>query len=54
MTYIEFFDKTVAENICACLTYAPERVIYIGDNAKLMRKHIDNYRAMFAARGKER
>ena len=51
MTYIEFFDKTASENICACLTYAPDRVVYIGDNSKLMKKHIANYERVFSARG---
>ena len=51
MTYIEFFDKTASENISACLTYAPERVIYVGDNSKLMKKHIANYEKVFRARG---
>ena len=47
MTYIEFFDPLASENICACLTYAPDRVIYIGGNSKLMNKHIDNYKKVF-------
>ena len=51
MTYIEFFDKIASENISACLTYAPDRVIYIGDNAKMMKRHIENYKSVFAARG---
>ncbi len=51
MTYIEFFDKTAAENISACLTYAPERVIYIGDDSKLIQKHIENYKRVFSDRG---
>lgn len=51
MTYVEFFDKVALENICACLTYIPDRVIYIGDNSKLMKKHITNYENFFAARG---
>ena len=51
MTYIEFFDKIASENISACLTYAPERVIYIGDNSKLMKKHIANYEKVFNGRG---
>lgn len=50
MTYIEFFDKVASENICACLSYAPECVIYIGGNAKLMKKHIANYQKIFSAR----
>lgn len=51
MTYIEFFDKIASENICACLTYVPDRVIYIGGNAKMMKRHIENYQSVFAARG---
>lgn len=51
MTYIEFFDKIASENISACLTYTPDRVVYIGDNAKLMKKHIANYQRVFSDRG---
>lgn len=51
MTYIEFFDKTASENISACLTFVPDRVVYIGDNSKLMKKHIANYERVFSARG---
>lgn len=50
MTYIEFFDKTPTENICACLSYAPERVIFIGNDGKLMRKHVAYYQRVFADR----
>ena len=50
MTYIEFFDKNASENVSACLTYAPNRVIYIGDNSTLMKKHIANYQRVFADR----
>ena len=51
MTYIEFFDETASENVCACLTYAPDRVVYIGEDAELMEKHIENYKKVFSARG---
>ncbi len=51
MTYVEFFDKIASENISACLTYVPNRVIYIGDNSKLIKKHISNYEKVFEARG---
>ena len=51
MTYVEFFDKTASENVSACLTYAPDRVIYIGDNSKVMKKHIANYQQVFSDRG---
>lgn len=51
MTYIEFFDKTSVENISTCLLNAPERVVYIGDNGKLMKRHIEKYEKMLSARG---
>lgn len=51
MTYIEFFDKTAIENLCACLTDAPEQVIFLGDNGKRMRRHIANYEKIFRDRG---
>ena len=37
MTYVEFFTETALENICACLTYIPDRVIYVGDSRKVIR-----------------
>ena len=40
MTYIEFFDKNAVENISACLISTPDRVIFLGDNAKIMKKYI--------------
>ena len=52
MTYIEFFDKVPTENIVACLTYAPDRVILIGDSSKLMDAHIKRYERIFKDRGK--
>ena len=51
MTYVEFFDKTDSNNISTCLTLIPERVIFIGDNAKVMKKHIANYDRVFNDRG---
>lgn len=53
MTYIEFFEKEATENLCACLTKAPERVILIGDNRKLMQKHVERYKTILKARGQE-
>lgn len=53
MTYIEFFEKSSLENICACLTNAPERVILLGDKNSLMKKHIEIYKEVFGARGYE-
>ena len=54
MTYIEFFEKSSLENICACLTNAPERVILLGDKNSLMKKHIEIYKEVFGARGYRR
>ena len=51
MTYIEFFTTAAVENICACLTNAPERVVLIGDKLKLMKRHAQRYQELFAQRG---
>lgn len=51
MTYIEFFDKTAVENICACLTKAPTRVIFIGDKGKEMKKAVARYARVMEDRG---
>lgn len=51
MTYVEFFDRTDAENIGSCLTRIPDRVVFVGDNAKKMKKHIERYKKLFSDRG---
>lgn len=51
MTYVEFFDRISSENISACLTYAPDRVIYIGYNANQMERYIAYYTRVFKDRG---
>lgn len=53
MTYIEFFDKQFSENVCASLSYIPDRVIYIGDNAKIMNRFIECCQCVFRGRGIE-
>ena len=53
MTYVEFFDKTSVRNICSCLADTPERVIFVGDNKKLMKKYIAVYHELFLQRGKD-
>lgn len=52
MTYVEFFDKTSVRNICTCLADDPDKVIFVGDNKKLMKKFIGIYRELFSKRGK--
>lgn len=51
MTYIEFFDRMSVENICACLTNIPERVILLGDNIKTLNKFADIYKLLLQKRG---
>jgi len=53
MTYIEFFSPVVSENICACLARAPERVVLVGDNRKLLGRHAQRYEALFREKGQE-
>ena len=52
MTYIEFFERDAAENICACITHTPERVILIGDKKRLMESHAERYKSILADQGK--
>ncbi len=51
MTYIEFFDTTVPENICTCLAAVPDKVVLIGDKLKVLEKHAQRYQEIFARRG---
>ena len=51
MTLIEFYEKDAIENICSSIIKAPERVILVGDNLKLMQRHAERYGAILAARG---
>ncbi len=51
MTYIEFFDKTAPENICASLASPPDRVVLVGDKGKVLREHARRYRDVFLTRG---
>lgn len=51
MTYVEFFDKNVADNICACLARVPERVVFVGNNTKVINKHIERYKSVFESKG---
>lgn len=53
MTYIEFFDKTLIENICASLTNPPERVILVGDKKKLLESQAQRYTRILHTRGHE-
>lgn len=46
MTYIEFYDTTEAENICACLAHAPQRVILVGPDEELLLDRIQRYRKL--------
>ncbi len=51
MTYVEFFEKSSVVNVCSCLTNAPERVIFIGPDVKVMQKYMGYYRKIFSQRG---
>lgn len=51
MTFIEFFDKNSAENICACLAQAPQKVILLGGKHKLLKKYSERYEKIFSDRG---
>lgn len=50
MTYIEFYDDNEAENICACLAYAPERVVLVGPKLDLLQDRKERYIKLLAER----
>lgn len=52
MTYIEFFDASAIENVCAVLTLASERVILVGSDADELNKSCSRYEKLMASRGK--
>ncbi len=51
MTYIEFFSKTAAENVCACMVCPPERVVLLGEESKDLKRHAQCYRELFEKKG---
>jgi len=52
MTIIEFFDRESAvENIISTLLCKPDKVVFIGNNYKLMQRSIERYKAVAYGRG---
>ena len=51
MTLIEFFEKSVAENICTSIVHAPDRVILIGYQKNMIQKHAERYHDFFLQHG---
>ncbi|MBR5947682.1 MAG: DUF1887 family protein [Clostridia bacterium] len=51
MTLIEFFEKSVVENICTSIVHAPERVILVGYQKGLLNDHAQRYREFFLKHG---
>ena len=51
MTYIEFFERTDTENICAALTGTPDRVVFVGKDKRLMEKAVTRYKRVLENRG---
>ncbi len=51
MTLIELFDKSAIDNVAPALCCRPDRIIYIGDNSKLMEKRTKIYKEIFAKKG---
>lgn len=54
MTVIEFFDRESAiENIISTLLCEPQKVVFIGNSPKMMKKSIERYKAVAYGRGLE-
>ncbi len=50
MTIVEFYDKVAVENIASTLLCSPDKVVFVGDNEKRMRKSIEIYKNVIAER----
>ena len=53
MTIIEFFDKTHIENIVSTLLLKPKKVIFVGNNRKMMERCTENYSEVVKRHGIE-
>lgn len=51
MTIIEFFGKAAIENVLSALLCGPDRVIFIGDSTKRMKRSLEAYREVLQGRG---
>ncbi len=52
MTIIEFFDKDAIENVISSLICNPDKVVFVGDNIKAMKKAIARYERILEHHGK--
>ena len=52
MTFVEFYDKSHIENICASLCFETDTVVLIGGDKKEMRKRAERYSAFMKNRGR--
>lgn len=52
MTVVEFFDKDSIENIVSTLLCYPDKVVFVGDNTKAMKKAIKKYQNIVESRGR--
>ncbi|MBQ9516941.1 MAG: DUF1887 family protein [Eubacterium sp.] len=50
MTYIEFFDKSVTENIYTTLANPPEKLILVGSDKEWLKEHKKRYSALFKSK----
>ena len=51
MSIIEFFDNAAIENMLSALLCAPERVVFIGESTKRMKRSLEAYREVLDSRG---
>ncbi len=51
MTLVEFFENSIAENICTSIAHAPDRVVLLGSQKALLKEHALRYESFFAKKG---
>ncbi len=50
MTVVEFYDRDSAQNIVGALLQEPDRVVFLGDSEKQMKKSVEIYREITSSR----
>ncbi len=53
MTYVEFYDKDLLQNVCSALLRVPDRVVLLGKNPKILARHAARYEELMRRRGYE-
>ena len=51
MTYVEFYDEVDSLNVLSCLINPPDKVVFLGNSNKKIKRRIARYKQLFESRG---